>query len=159
MPLPFWTTCLNFNRSCRRLVQRYYLRLPSVLSDTTSLAVPPRCNRTIQFPIVPEHGERKAIERSLPEHKNPRCLKEILKDLRTTENFMDEFWAPFRRCNLEICLLFFAEICDVDSSTRWSLTEIAVVNLARFQLFRLTYFLADYRGARRFYRRIYVCLS
>jgi len=34
-----------------------------------------------------------------------------------------------------------------------------VVNLAGFQLFQLTYFLADYRGARRFYQHIYVCLS
>lgn len=104
IPLPFWTTCLNFNRSCRRLVQRYYLRLPSVLSDTTSLAVPPRCNRTIPFPIVPETRRKKGYQEKLTRTQKSEMSERNLKDLWTTvyESFIDRFWMSFRRCNL-IC--------------------------------------------------------
>lgn len=62
VPLPSSTTCLNFNRSCRWLVQRYYLRLPRLCYQ-----IPPRWRYrrivTRLFPIFPSFHQDTTKER------------------------------------------------------------------------------------------------
>lgn len=117
MPLPLWTTCLNFNRSCQRLVQRYYLRLSRLCYQ-----IPARwqyrrvVNPTILSPSF-HQGTKERLSKEAYSKKNLKCLKKNLKNLRNDETIWWENFRLFFLHTRSCCdLLFFEEFYDVDFS-------------------------------------------